>query len=221
MYDSEFGNSVVVAASSQCPLHPCPFCHLKLRHDSSERDVRHRCRDITLHTRFQIRIMLSQYVCRSSAARNILLGMGSTAKLPVALSAQELVGAETSDDFVEAMEKFVTSAYSGGADGVNATVGSTATGSGSSTTGRKRYMDSDEYPQWQFKSGQKKRKWTAYDRDCTEQLEEAHSQGEHTVHLEIGRWRYVIYLAGFTQLSLNTNTRRDVRRLTGPPAYDS
>ena len=230
MSDSEIGNSVVLATSSRCPQHPCPFLHLNLSHTASEENVLQRCREATLATRLQFRNMATSYITLSSAARVILEGMGSTAKLPVALSAQELLGAEMCAEFAEAIvaigdpsrpppSRGVKRAYSAGADGGYATVGTTATGSESTTTRKNRYMDADEYPQWQFKSGQQKRTWTAYDRVWNERLEEAHSLDEHTVLLEIDGWRYLIYLVGnFRQLSLGTDSWRDVRRLTGPPA---
>ena len=83
------GTSLVVASSSQCPQDPCPFCHLNLRHDCSEKDILHRCRDFTGNTRFQLRTLVGQYVSFSVAARSILSDMGSTAKLPVEMSLQE------------------------------------------------------------------------------------------------------------------------------------
>ena len=211
------GNSLAVASSSQCPQDPCPFCHLNLRHDCSEKDILHRCRDFTGNTRFQLRTLVGQYVSFSVAARSILSDMGSTAKLPVAMSLQDLLGAERSVNFCEAMVWVADPPGPPPGRGGHPTVGTTVTGSGRISRGTKRYMDADEYPQWQFKSGQKKNRWTAYDRDSSEQLEEAHSRGERTVHLEIDGWCYVVYLGNFSQLSLETNSRRDVRRLTAPP----
>ena len=78
-------------------------------------------------------------------------------------------------------------------------------------------MDADEYPQWQFQSGQKKDKWTAYDRHSSEQLEKAYSRGTRTVRVQInGSW-YLVLIADFLQFSLETHSPRGVRRLTAPP----
>lgn len=228
MSDSELGNSVHPATSSRCWQKPCSYCYLHLKHNSSEEDVLQRCRDSTNALRSEIRARAFWYVYECGAARHILAGMGSTAQLPVPLSAQELVGVHTSADFAEAIVPIgdpsrpppgrgVKRAWRAGALSGSATVEPTEAGSDNNFTGQKWWMDADEYPQWQYKSGKNKKKWSAYDHDSNQLLEEAHSRGIGTVLLKREEWTYMIHFVGdFQQVSLDTGTRREVRRLTGP-----
>ena len=228
MSDSELGNSVMPATSSRCWQNPCPYCYLKLKHNVSEEEVLQLCRYSTDVLRSEIRARAYWYVHACGAARNILSGMRSTAKLPVPASVQELVGAATSADFAEAIVPIgdpsrpppgrgVKRAWRAGALSGSATVEPTEAGSDSNFTNQTWWMDADEYPQWQYKSGKAKTKWSAYDGNSNQLLENAHTLGLQECILGREEWTYKIYLVGdFHQVCLDNGSRRDVRRLTGP-----
>ena len=101
----------------------------------------------------------------------------------VPLSAQELVGVHTSADFAEAIVPIgdparpppgrgVKRAWRAGALSGSATVEPTEAGSDNNFTDQKWWMDADEYPQWQWQAGSKKR-----------------SFGWHTTATPISCWR--------------------------------
>jgi hypothetical protein len=230
MADAEFADfSIVDHGPAFCGTATCPFCFLSLPHNASKTIVARRCEEITAGTREQIRCCTLHCATQVSAMRKILSVLEPTARVPVAYPIANLFEANfaAQDDWFMRPQgdpnqpppgRGVTSASSAGADGGTATGRTTATGSEGITRGESRFMDTDEHPQWQFQ-GEKKFKWTPYDRDSNERLEDVFGERVlQTVSLGIGDWQYEIELVSFTQLSLQTNMQRGVRRLMGPSA---
>ena len=77
-------------------------------------------------------------------------------------------------------------------------------------------MAEDEFPQWQYRSGAKQNKWSAYDRPSNEQLEFAYNAGAVMVELCLSEWDYEVNLINLTQHSIEFGTVRGVRRVAGP-----
>ena len=93
-------------------------------------------------------------------------------------------------------------------------------GSVAATRPESRFMDENEFPQWEYLGGKgKKLTWRAYCRDPCELLEAAFELGLGKVALTIDdEWDYEVDLVNMKQRSLATEAIRAVRRLTGPPA---
>ena len=183
--------------------------------------VRRTC-DVTL----QFRAIAADYVEGCAAARNILHGFGSTARLPIATTLYAALGEATVADFAETMTVVADprrhvpgppahDPHHGASSSWDAPQGATGSGSQRATRGEKRWMETDEYPQWQYQGG-KKHKWTAYDRDSNDKLEHAYTTREALATLSIDDWEYIVDLTSMSQLSTEANRTRFVRRLTGP-----
>ena len=219
--------TVIPATDSPCPRMPCPFCRLGLPHDATQEMVMSSCVRRTCDVTLEFRGIAAGYVEGCVAARNILHGLGSTARLPIATTLYAALGEATVADFAETMtvvadpRKHVPGPpaddlHHVATSGWAAPLSSTASGSEGTTRGHKRWMETDEFPQWQYQGG-KKMKWTAYDRDSNGKLENAYTTGESMVTLSIEDWEYIVDLGAMSQWSGEAHRTRLVRRLTGPP----
>jgi hypothetical protein len=212
-----------------CNLPNCPHCYVNLPHNATPAMVERRCYEISEHTRVQIHGALLIYGQQINSIRAIMNTLRPASRLPVGRSVHD----QFDDWFVAQYQTFmrphadsnqlpgrgVSASSAAGADWWNATAGPSASGSVGSTTRDSRYMDGEEYPRWEFHGGKvKKLKWMAYYREPCEMLEAAFQLHYKTVTLTIDDWQYEIDLVNMKQRSVETDTCRDVRRLTGPPA---
>ena len=220
--------AMVTHGTQSCNTADCPFCYLDLPHNVTTEMVVRRCQEITAATQVQMRADAMNYAHQVAALRRILSDLEPTCRLPLARSVVNLFDAtfaaeyhtymRTEGDSTQPPGRGVSASSAAGAGWWNTSAGPTASGSEGTTRRESRFMEEDEYPQWQFRGG-KSRKWTAYNRDSNELLEVAFGEiGLGMVTLSIDDWMYQVDLAGLTQLSLETGMIREVRRLTGPPA---
>ena len=210
------------AAPLQCPVQPCPYCAVRLPHNATTDDVLARCKQMTTDTNTELNTIVSSYTLRCGAARHILRLHDTARKLPAAPSMFALVGAALCRDYsycmaplIDPLEQMPPPPPDGAHPmGPAAAAGPQAsTGSGSTPTGLKRWMDDDEFPQWQYMGGKKKNKWSPYDHRTNEHLEGAYQAGAIMVELEIDDWEYTINLRDLTQTNTENGTIRRVRRL--------
>ena len=209
-------------ASSQCPVQPCPYCAVALPHNATSDDVVTRCKQMTTDTNKELNTIVSSYTKRCGAARHILRLHDTARKLPAAPSMFALVGAALCRDYSYCMAPLIDPLEQmppPSPDGAHpmgpaaAADPQASTGSGNTPTGLKRWMDVDEFPQWQFMGGKKKNKWSPYDHGTNEHLEGAYQAGAIMVDLDIDDWTYTVDLHALTQTNTENGTIRRVRRL--------
>ena len=211
------------AFPSQCPVTPCPYCALGLPHDATSDDVLTKTKEMTCDTNKQLNKMVCSYTYRCGAARHILTLHHNTKKLPAAPSMFDLAGPELCRDYSCHMAPLIDPAAAAGPPPRTANAHpmspptaagpQASTGSGSTPTGLKRWMDDDEFPQWQYMGGKRKNKWATYDPACNEHLEGAYQAGAIVVELTSDDWKYTVNLRDWTQTNCANGTVRGVRRL--------
>jgi len=214
---------VAQGASSQCPVLPCPYCAVALPHNATSDDVVAKCLQMTAYTNKELDTIVRRYAMRCGAARHILKIHDTARLLPAASSLFALVGEQLCRDYlwhmttvIDPLERCPPQPHHDGPHpmGPAAAAGPQAsTGSGSTPTGLKRWMDDDEFPQWQYMGGKKKNKWAPYDHATNEHLEGAYHAGAVMVELKIDEWEYTVNLRDLTQTNTENATIRRVRRL--------
>ena len=214
---------VPLPAASQCPELPCPYCAIALPHNATSDDVLARCKQMTTDTNAELNRIVSSYTRRIGAARHILRLHDTAKKLPAAPSMFDLVGPELCRDYSCHMAPLIDPAAAAGPaprpanappmSPPTAAGPQASTWSGSTPTGLKRWMDDDEFPQWQYMGGKKKNKWATYDSACNETLEGAYQAGAIVVELTNDHWKYTVNLRDWTQTNCANGTVRGVRRL--------
>ena len=209
-------------ASSQCPVQPCPYCAVALPHNATSDDVVTKCQQMTTDTNTDLVTIVRSYTMRCGAARHILQIHDTARKLPAAPSIFALVGERLCCDYlcymttvIDPRQKCPPPPPDGHRlpRGQEAVGPQASTGSGSTPRGLKRWMDDDEFPQWQYMGGKKKNKWSPYDHRTNEHLEGAYQAGAIMVELEIDDWEYTINLRDLTQTNTENGTIRRIRRL--------
>ena len=210
------------AASSQCPVQPCPYCAVALPHNATSDDVLTKCKQMTTETNKELNTVVSSYTRRCGAARHILRMHDTDRKLPAAGCIFDLVGPALCRDYSYHMATLIDPLGQmpppppDGAHPLSTAAAAgpqPSTGSGSTPQGLKRWMDVDEFPQWQYQGGKKKNKWSPYDHGANEHLEGAYNAGATMVELVIDDWNYTVNLHELTQTNSENGTIRRVRRL--------
>jgi hypothetical protein len=210
------------AASSQCPVQPCPYCAVALPHNATSDDVLTRCKQMTTDTNKELNTIVSSYTLRCGAARHILRLHDTARKLPAAPSMFDLVGPALCRDYSYHMAPLIDPLGQmpppppDGAHPMSPAAAAgpqPSTGSGSTPQGLKRWMDVDEFPQWQYQGGKRKNKWSPYEHGVNKHLEGAYKAGAIMVELVIDDWNYTVDLHEMTQTNSENGTIRRVRRL--------
>ena len=216
------------AASSQCPVQPCPYCAVALPHNATSDDVLARCKQMTTETNKELNTIVASYTFRCGAARHILRLHDTAKKLPAAPSMFDLVGPALCRDYSYHMAPLIDPLghmplpppfgahpmSPAAAAGPQPSTGSRGT---PTSMGDSRFLGDDEFPRWEFRGGKpKKLKWMPFYREPCELLEAAFELHLEHVTISIDDWQYDINLVNKTQRSLATGTVRDVRRLTSP-----
>jgi hypothetical protein len=210
------------AAPLQCPVQPCPYCAVALPHNATTDDVLARCKQMTTDTNTELNRIVSSYTLRCGAARNILRLHDTARKLPAAQSMFDLVGPALCRDYSCYMAPLIDPLGQmppPPPDGEHplsppAAAGPhPSTGSGSTPQGLKRWMDVDEFPQWQYQGGKRKNKWSPYEHSANQHLEGAYQAGAIMVELVIDDWNYTVDLRDMTQTNSENGTIRRVRRV--------
>ena len=210
------------AAPSQCPVQPCPYCAVHLPHNATTDDVLARCKQMTTDTNAELNRIVSSYTRRIGAARHILRLHDTATKLPAAPSMFDLVGPALCRDYSCYMAPLIDPLGQmpppppDGAHPLSTAAAAgpqPSTGSGSTPQGLKRWMDVDEFPQWQYQGGKRKNKWSPYEHSANQHLEGAYKAGATMVELVIDDWNYTVNLREMTQTNSENGTIRRVRRL--------
>ena len=210
------------AAPLQCPVQPCPYCAVHLPHTATTDDVLARCKQMTTDTNAELNRIVSSYTRRIGAARHILRLHDTATKLPAAQSMFDLVGPALCRDYSCYMAPLIDPLVQmpppppDGAHPLSTTAAAgpqPSTGSGSTPQGMKRWMDVDEFPQWQYQGGKRKNKWSPYEHSASQHLEGAYKLGAIMVELVIDDWKYTVDLREMTQTNSENGTIRRVRRL--------
>ena len=210
------------AAPLQCPVQPCPYCAVALPHNATTDDVLARCKQMTTDTNTELNRIVSSYTLRCGAARNILRLHDTARKLPAAQSMFDLVGPALCRDYSCYMAPLIDPLGQmppPPPDGEHplsppAAAGPhPSTGSGSTPQGLKRWMDVDEFPQWQYQGGKRKNKWSPYEHSANQHLEGTYKAGAIMVELVNDDWNYTVDLRDMTQTNSENGTIRRVRRL--------
>ena len=210
------------AAPSQCPVQPCPYCAVALPHNATTDDVLARCKQMTTDTNTELNRIVSSYTLRCGAARHILRLHDTARKLPAAQSMFDLVGPALCRDYSCYMAPLIDPLGQmpppppDGAHPLSTAAAAgpqPSTGSGSTPQGLKRWMDVDEFPQWQYQGGKRKNKWSPYEHSASQHLEGAYKLGAIMVELVIDDWKYTVDLREMTQTNSENGTIRRMRRL--------
>jgi hypothetical protein len=219
---------MVANYTTGCKIANCPYCYVDLPHNATPEMVERRCCEITETTRVQMQTAAMTSAHQINSMRQIMSTVRPASRLHVVRSVVDLFDTSFAADYETYMRphadfhqppgRGVSASSAAGADRWNATAGPSASGSVGITTHDSQYMDEEEFPRWEFRGGKAKRlKWMAYYREPCEMLEAAFELRCKTLTLTIDGWQYEVDLVNLTQRSVETGTRRDVRRLTGPP----
>jgi len=204
----------------RCPTLPCPFCIFEIPHDSTAEEVCAKMTMITNDTMAQAKDLLERYMLSVNAADNVLTHLGSDRYLPAARSLWSFIDSSTNASYnallglVRQRWESHSESDSRSDDGVWAGAAAAASSTSRGTTRRaKRRRLNPEYPQWQFRQGKKHNKWQAYDENTNQLLESAFTRGLDNLQLRIDGWEYTVHFTSKTQVSHETGTLREVRRV--------
>ena len=190
--------------ADRCPVRPCPYCALNLRHNI---DLAGLYAHWTVISTEATRIHLENIASHRQKLieiHAIFLRMGHTAPPPPP-SPQGPLTFGTAGSGAAAADAATGAASS--SDGMPAPAGCTAA-QWSTFTSYRNYV-------WQFRSGKKQNTWSDYDDTSQLTLEAAFNQYEtQRVRLKVEGWEYFIDLQDMTQLSKETTTTRAIRRVT-------
>lgn len=230
MSSSTEGLALVALDGRRCAEGTCPFCHLLLPHGATATDALANLESRLVSLRDEQRRGIHKYLQDAAAAKLIVTQQG--------VGKFHLPGASESpcevDVSTEAAWAIVLTGGGRTTFGNQRGTASSSTSRGdragwdwsgqdawcerdAHTVRKRTYLPADEYPQWQFKSGQAKKKWTTYDRDSNDRLEAAFVRGVRQMGLELDEWEYEIDFTNLTQTSTTTSSVRPIRRLSRPP----
>lgn len=179
-----------------CPVLPCPYCALNVRHDV-DMDGLYACWNVINNEANRIYMENAvNHRQKQMHLQAILLRMGHTMPPPPPPPPGPLT---------------CWTAWSG------APAADAATGAASSFDGMPApwipWTSYRDYS-WQFRSGRKQKTWSDYDDAYQTTIETTFGQGRPGVDLTIDTWDYAIDFQAMTQMSRETNMTRGVRRVT-------